>query len=125
MSKRYYVIDLWGRGGEIHYHELTKAGYAMTYNNAWEYEDHWDFDDISLDRMKEAGFKNETFYWSEGQAGYRCGMHQNLDTCWLDVYETTEEHTAEYPDEEKDEWTKINKEQLDACLLYTSDAADE
>jgi len=40
----------------------------MTYNNAWEYEDHWDFDDISLDRMKEAGFKNETFYWSEGQA---------------------------------------------------------
>ena len=45
MSKRYYVIDLWGRGGEIHFHELTKAGYAMTYNNAWQYEDHWDFDD--------------------------------------------------------------------------------
>ena len=40
-------------------------------------------------------------------------MHQNLDTCWLDVYETTEEHIQDYPDEEKDEWTKINKEQLD------------
>ena len=40
MSKRYYVTDLWGRGGEIHFHELTKAGYAMTYNNAWQYEDH-------------------------------------------------------------------------------------
>ena len=30
MSKRYYVIDLWGRGGEISFHELTKAGYAAT-----------------------------------------------------------------------------------------------
>ena len=65
---------------------------------------------FSLDRMKEAGFKNETDYWSEGQAEYRCGMHQNLDTCWLDVYETTEEHLQDYPDEEKDEWTKINKD---------------
>ena len=100
MSKRYYVIDLWGRGGEIHFHELTKAGYAMTYNNAWQYEDHWDFDDISLDRLKEAGFKNDTFSWSEGQSEYRCGMHQNLDTCWLDFYETTEEHLQDYPDEE-------------------------
>ena len=115
MSKRYYVIDLWGRGGEISFHELTKAGYAMTYNRAWEYESHWDLDyDSTLDRMKEKGLKNETFYWHEGQPQYRCGMHQNLDTCWLDVYETTEEHLQDYPDEEKDEWTKINKEQLDA-----------
>ena len=28
--------------------------------------------------------------------------------------ETTEEHIGEYPHEDKDEWTKINKEQLDA-----------
>lgn len=114
MSKRYYVIDLWGRGGEIHFHELTKAGYEMVFDCAWEYESYWDFDDISLDRMKEVGFKNDTYYWSEGQGEYRCGVHQNLDTCWLDVYETTEEHLDSNPDEGKDEWTKINKEQLDA-----------
>ncbi len=53
MSKRLYVINLWGRGGEIHFHELTKAGYQMTYNREWEFENWWGIDDIELDRMKK------------------------------------------------------------------------
>ena len=112
--KKIYVLDLWGRGGEIAFHELTKAGYAMTYNGAWSHENHWELDNIELDRMKEVGFKNETGYWLDGQSEYRCGVHQNLDTCWLDVWETTEKHINECPDEEKDEWTKITKENLEA-----------
>ncbi len=111
MSKRLYVINLWGRGGEIHFHELTKEGYEMTYNREWEFENWWEINDIELDRMKETGFKNDTYYWSEGQSKYRCGMHIALDACWLDVYEAaTEEHLYESPDEEKDGWTKINKD---------------
>ena len=58
MSKRLYVINLWGRGGEIHFHELTKAGYEMTYNREWEFENWWEINDIELDRIKKEGFKN-------------------------------------------------------------------
>jgi|TARA_B110000495_G_C22998460_1_gene588972 hypothetical protein len=108
--KKIYVLDLWGRGGEIAFHELTKAGYAMTYNNAWSHENWWEFDDIELDRMKEAGFKNEAGYWHDGQSEYRLGVHQNIDSCWFDVWETTEEHMNELPDEDKDGWTKITKD---------------
>ena len=42
MSKRLYVINLWGRGGEIYFHELTKAGYEMTYNREWDKGVPWD-----------------------------------------------------------------------------------
>jgi hypothetical protein len=108
--KKIYVLDLWGRGGEIAFHELTKAGYAMTYNNAWSHEGWWEADAIELDRMREKGFKNETGYWHDGQGQYRIGVHQNINTCWFDVWETTEEHINEHPDEEKDEWTKITKD---------------
>ena len=70
--KKIYVLDLWGRGGEIAFHELTKAGYAMTYNGAWSHEGHGGkLDAIELDRMREVGFKNETGYWLDGQAQYR------------------------------------------------------
>ena len=48
--KKIYVLDLWGRGGEIAFHDLTKAGYAMTYNNAWSHERVW-FTNISNTKL--------------------------------------------------------------------------
>ena len=59
--------------------------------------------------MKKERIQNETDYWMRDKR-ISLWNHQNLDTCWLDVYETTEEHLQDYPDEEKDEWTKINKD---------------
>ena len=122
MSKTVYLIDLWGRGGELYYHALTKEGYQMTFDNEWEYEDHWEFDDISSDRMKEVGFKDDSeyLYWCDGSPEFRSGLHINADTCWFNVYETSltkAQAEGTYVDEESDDFKKINKKEINVQEL--------